>query len=179
MPPRRSADAAAAGANPDGAHVSALPPALLLAVLGCLPVHVRLRCREVNRGWRDALNDPAAWAVIDLTADSGGVAAAAVTDALLRAACARADGALSTLNVSGCDKITHEALRAVLAAHGASLRSLVAHDLPHLCQVHENPAFDTTPTVTVMLEQLLAAAPLLEALECDACVFVCLHRRAA
>jgi hypothetical protein len=34
---------------------------LLLEVLRRVRVDVRLRCREVCRGWRDALDDPAAW----------------------------------------------------------------------------------------------------------------------
>jgi hypothetical protein len=79
MPPRRSARAApekpspAYRPNPEAA-AAALPPAALLPVLDGVPVDTRLRCREVCRAWRDALADPAAWAVVDLSADTGPLA---------------------------------------------------------------------------------------------------------
>jgi hypothetical protein len=48
------------------------------------------------------------------------------TDALLRAAAARACGGLHSLDVTGCTAITHEALRAVAAANAGALRALRA-----------------------------------------------------
>lgn len=42
-----------------------MPPPLLLEVLRRVRVDVRLRCREVCRSWRDALDDPAAWRKLD------------------------------------------------------------------------------------------------------------------
>jgi hypothetical protein len=51
--------------------VAALPLALLLEVLSRLPVDCRLRCAEVCRAWRAALNERSLWTRLDLTAASG------------------------------------------------------------------------------------------------------------
>lgn len=95
-----------------------------------------------------------------------------MSDALLRAACARARGALHTLNVSGCKALTHGALRAVLRAHAATLRRVVAYDLPYLCTFK---VVIERKSATDHLKELLTAAPRLEALECDARVGDCTY----
>jgi hypothetical protein len=103
--------------------ISALPHALLLEVLSRLPADSRLRCREVCRAWRTALNERSLWLRLDLSPASG-VARAAAKKGLLRAAAARAGGQLETLDVSGCHTITSDALLEVVRANSASLRQL-------------------------------------------------------
>jgi hypothetical protein len=123
---RAMADAAAA-VDDDDAPPSALAPlplALALTIFAQLPVDARARCACVCRGWRAALADPALWTRLDVSRTSG--VTAAVTDALLRGAAARAGGALQTLDVSGCSRIWRAALRAVVTAHGGTLRELRA-----------------------------------------------------
>jgi hypothetical protein len=79
------------------ARFSSLPHAVQVHIFGLLPMDVRLRCIEVCRGWRLALQDTAAWRHL------------AVPDCeytgvnpylLLRAALARTGGQLETLDVS-------------------------------------------------------------------------------
>lgn len=65
---------AAPNPNPPPCSLAALPLVLLRAILLCVPVDTRLRCREVCCGWRDALSEPALWAAVDLSAQPGGVA---------------------------------------------------------------------------------------------------------
>ena len=43
-----------------------LPHDLVALIFRLLPVDTRLRCREVARGWRDALEDHRLWAELDL-----------------------------------------------------------------------------------------------------------------
>jgi hypothetical protein len=104
---------------------SALPHALLLAVLALLPVDQRLRCREVCRGWHAALEDRSQWARLDLSAGSG-VAAAHLENAagLLAAAALRAGSQLRSLNVAGCRFLDSDALRGVVGGSAATLREL-------------------------------------------------------
>ena len=40
----------------------ALPTPLALRIWGAVPCDARLRCREVARGWHDALAEPRLWA---------------------------------------------------------------------------------------------------------------------
>jgi hypothetical protein len=77
----------------------------------------------VCRGWRAVMRERSLWLRLDLSEASGGLARPA-TDALLRAAAARADGQLHSLDASACQLITHEALLAVLAANAGALRQL-------------------------------------------------------
>jgi hypothetical protein len=111
MPPRR-----------EDASLATLPHALLQHILARLPLDQRLRCAEVCRGWRAALQERSLWAELDFSPTSG--VAHAVTDALLRAAAARAAGCLRLLDVTECKAITHEALLGVVAANGGALREL-------------------------------------------------------
>jgi hypothetical protein len=116
---------AAARAAPPATTIAALPHALLARVFACLPVDARLRCCEVCRGWRHVLaTEHSLWTALDLSETSG--AMEYVTDALLRAAAAKASGALETLDVSGCDGISHEALLEVVTVNAASLLEMRA-----------------------------------------------------
>jgi hypothetical protein len=103
-----------------------LPLALALVIFfALLPVDQRmLRCAEVCRAWRDALAERSLWTLLDLSKASGGLARPA-TDALLRAAAARAGGQLQFLDVSDCEEsITHACLLAVLVANAGALGAL-------------------------------------------------------
>ena len=74
-----------------------LPFDLAALVFLLLPVDTRLRCREVARGWRDALEDHRLWEELDLSRASG----VKRSPALLRAASLRAHGHVRTLDLSG------------------------------------------------------------------------------
>jgi hypothetical protein len=124
MPPRHSARVAAV-AERESSALPALPHALVLLIFALVPVDQRLRCAEMCRGWRAVLRERSLWLRLDLSAASGGLARPA-TDALLRAAAARADGQLHSLDVSACQLITDEAVLAVLAANAGALRQLRA-----------------------------------------------------
>jgi hypothetical protein len=163
----------AAADDDDHAPPSALAPlphAVVLSIFAQLPVDERARLALVCRGWRAALADPALWTRLDVSRTSG--VTAAVTDALLRGAAARAGGALRVLDVSGCSRIWRAALRAVVTVHGGSLRELrVCHGV--CADLHLN---HLTGEVSLMLslgdaESLLRAAPQLHvfdaAVDCD------------
>jgi hypothetical protein len=136
--------------------LASLPHALLLRVFAALPADVRLRCAEVCRGWRDALSERSLWTRLDLSKTSG--VAHRVTDALLRAAAAKACGALQALHISGSRHVTHTALLAVVTANAGALRELDAGD----CRYDNGHLF-----VQTELEALLRAAPHLQALLAD------------
>jgi hypothetical protein len=99
-----------------------LPHALVLHILSLLPVDARLRCAEVCRSWRAALEERSLWLRLDLSA-SGVSPKREATDVLLHAAAAHARGQLQALDMRGCTRVTCEALLAVLTANGA-LREL-------------------------------------------------------
>ena len=134
-----------------------LPQALVLHILWRLPADSRLLCAAVCRGWRAALADPRAWTRLDLSPSSGLCHRA--SDGLLRAATARARGGLSFLDVSGCDGVSEECLRAVLADSAASLTQLRAWHVD-----------DGEVLRVKQVEALLRAAPHLAALHTN--VFV-------
>jgi hypothetical protein len=146
-----------------------LPPALVAAIFALLPVDARARCAAVCRGWRCALDDGAAWASLDLSPLGVDAPAprARITDALLTAACARARGALRSLDVRGCVDVSYETLLAAVAANGASLRRLVAGD----------GCFDDQILEFADVTALCAAAPRLETLAapviCDTLAEAC------
>jgi hypothetical protein len=100
------------------------------------------------------LSDRSLWTRLDLSAASG--ITRAVTDALLRAAAARAGGQLQILDVTGCSGIDLDSLRAVLAANAGALRELHA--------VGATTAQATLGLASNEVEPLLRAAPLLQAL---------------
>jgi hypothetical protein len=115
---------------PVAATFASLPPALCAHVLARVPADARARAAAVHTSWHAALAHRAAWARLDLSA-SGGVTLR-VTDGVLRAAAARAGGALTELDVSGCTALSVDALSGVLAANAGALRTLRAGGLePH------------------------------------------------
>jgi hypothetical protein len=120
MPPGCS-DQLEAAVAPVGNPFAALPHALALAVCALLPVDQRLRCAEVCRGWRALLSDVGLWLRLDLS-PAGGVARA--SDALLRAAAARAAGGLQALDLTGCRRISLHAVCLVAAQNAGALAEL-------------------------------------------------------
>jgi hypothetical protein len=156
MPPRRSSRLQAAAA-PARDPFAALPHALLLALFALLPVDQRLRCAEVCRGWHALLSDASLWLRLDLS-PAGGVARS--SDALLRAAAARAAGSLQALDLTDCSRISPHAVRLVAAQNSGALAELcVGASLPSHFSGSLRPA---------ELEQLLRAAPQLRVLEAAA-----------
>jgi hypothetical protein len=88
-----------------------------------VPVDTRLRCCEVSAGWCDFLaTERSLWTALDVSPSSG--VTHAVTDALLRCAAAKAGGALTALDVSGCEQLSHAALLDVLNDNADSLLEL-------------------------------------------------------
>ena len=75
-----------------------LPRCFVRAVFVLLPVGARLRCCEVSRAWRALLADTSLWSSIYLSITSG---VARFSEALLRAAAAKAGGQLRVLNLTG------------------------------------------------------------------------------
>ena len=88
---------AQARASPDTV-LSPLPHWFVHAVLLLLPVDTRLRCCEVSRAWRALLADTTLWTRISLRASTG---VARFSEALLRAAVAKAGGQLRALDITG------------------------------------------------------------------------------
>ena len=101
----------------------ALPRPLAHATFALLPVDTRLRCVEVNRAWRALLADTSLWSYLDLGIDSG---CTRFSEALFRAAVAKAGGQLRVLKVIGREVSTPTILDA-LASNAASLMLLVAN----------------------------------------------------
>jgi len=150
--------------------LATLPTDLVHLVFMLLPVDARLRCREVCRGWYAFLSDAALWRVCNLSTRSGVVARR--TPALLHAACALAQGTLQVLDVTGWrglfDDVEEEdetysrvtVLLPVLQANADSLVELRTWE----CCDPVNDFFLSTADI----EALLAAAPRLRLLLCDA-----------
>jgi len=141
-------------------------PELVSAIFALLPVDSRLRCREVCRGWRAFLADARHWQVLDLSLSSG---VARRMLALLCAASERTRGTLRELDVSGWyqmpvgegeDELDSVQLLPLLRANAASLLKLRAWK-----PVDSGEGYLTS---TTGVEDLLAAAPRLRLLECDA-----------
>jgi hypothetical protein len=144
----------AGGAQVACLTLSSLPPALLCEVFAHTPVDARARCAAVCKAWREVLLERSMWTRLDLS-PAGGVALARVTDALLRAAAAKARGGLTALDVSGCGRLAHETLLEVVTANAGALTELRQQLL--------------TDTVTAeQVEALLGAAPLLRVCHADA-----------
>jgi len=146
--------------------VAVLPIDVASLVFALLPMDSRMCCREVCCGWRAFLADARHWQVLDLSLSSG---VARRTLALLHAACELAQGELRELDVSGWYRMPvgegEEVLRnaqllPVLLANADSLL-----ELRTWWPVH---SLGNRSTTTAEAEQLLAAAPRLRLLECDA-----------
>jgi hypothetical protein len=136
------------------ASFASLPEALALSIFTLVPAETRLRCREVCKPWRDgALKDgSAAWAHLVLRTDHEEPDPEVDDSSLLRAAAARAHGALEVLDVRRCEYMS-DVLLQVVAANAATLREL---HTSFLWLVDNNKA-----------EALLHAAPLLRVLHTD------------
>ena len=117
---------AVAAAEPHAARCwfAALPHSLLVNILARLLPRARARCATVCRAFRDALEDPAAWAVLDTSRgerpfrDDKGFTAEA-----LRAAAARARGALRVLDLNDLS-VPDDAVLGVLTSNAAALREV-------------------------------------------------------
>jgi hypothetical protein len=184
MPPRRSVlvagvaererEARSACILAVGQHaapaLAPLPLALVLHLLSLLPVDTRLRCAEVCRSLRAALEERSLWRRLDLSA-SGVSPTLAVTDVLLHAAVARARGELVTLDLTGCKRVTSDALLAAVTANGGALRDLRVCGVKGRLGVHIRPIFTdalgTDALDTDALEALLRAAPRLDVCDAD------------
>jgi hypothetical protein len=151
--------AAAAPVVDDFFPFGALPRALALKIFAALPADTRLRCAEVCREWRAMVAERSLWTRLDLSATSG------VTHrgwrgrpALLRAAAAKAGGALQALDVYGVLErlLNDDTLREVVAANAGALREL------RCLKAQRFPGL-TVP----QLEALLSAAPLLRVCEAE------------
>jgi hypothetical protein len=127
--------------------LASLPRALQCEVFARVPVDARARCAAVCKAWCEVLLERSLWTRLDLS-PAGGVAEERVTDALLRGAAAKARGGLTALNVTGCDRLTHDALLEVVTANAGALTEL------HACR-------SGVLTTTEQVEALLVAAPLL------------------
>jgi hypothetical protein len=102
--------------------VPPLPHALVLYIFSLVPLDQRLRCLEVCKGWYATLNERSLWTRLDLSATAG--LARPATDALLRAAAARAGGQLEALHLTDCVAITHDALMRVVRGNADTLTEL-------------------------------------------------------
>jgi hypothetical protein len=136
----------------------ALPLVLLQSVLARLPVDARARACVVCRAWNAALAERSLWARLDLSPTSG--ITVAVTDAVLRAAAARAGGQLEALDLSDCI-IDFDAVLDVVNASGATLRTLC------LCDSPNKTGAERTVLECVQVEAFLGAAPQLRVFDLD------------
>jgi len=142
-------------------ELTSLPNSLLSLIFLLLPVDDRLRCREVCRAWRDFLSDYSLWTLCDLGPRSG--VAARARGSLLAAASARAAGRLASVDVSACDQLEEGDLPAVAAANGGSLLELRAWG----CAPNANAGPGWRYFETARIQEILAAAPQLRALQAD------------
>jgi hypothetical protein len=155
----RSARVVAAGECAAPALAS-LPLALVLHILSLLPVDARLRCAEVCRSWRAALEERSLWTRLDLSV-SGVSPKREATNALLRAAVARARGELVALELGDSKRVTFDALLAAVTANGGALRELRTQSI----WSPDNEG--SYPLDTDALQALLRAAPRLAVWEAD------------
>jgi hypothetical protein len=145
-----------------------LPPNLLTECLRRLPVDPRMRCAEVCRAWHTALRPSGLWSRLEFSPASG--VTARVTLDLIRAAVARAAGALVALDLrclrgadfddDGHTGLTAEGVVQLVKDNAGSLRELFA-----LAWWDEDLEALFTPTD--FIEQLHLAAPQLTALHVE------------
>ena len=125
-----------------------------------LPVVAQLRLASTCKAWHAALAR-CPCPRVDLTA-AAGVCAETVTDEVLRAAVARAQGRLESLDVWNCVSLSATALFAELTANAATLRELRAG---HTSGEADDGAADTAELTCAAVTQLLSQAPLLRVLD--------------
>jgi hypothetical protein len=149
---------------------SPLPRALAEAlelIFASLAVDARLLCAAVCPAWRALLTQRRSlWARLDLLPTSG--VTSRVTDALLKAAAARAHGGLCVLDVSGCGHISFATLLDVVTVNSAALCELrMRSPFSKAEEAQERLAYavgNERVRVCDALEELLRAAPQLRAL---------------
>ena len=146
----------AAAAERAASALAPLPKPLALRIFAALPADACARCACVCRAWRDAVADESLWLHLDLTR-AGGVPLSLATDAVLRAAAARAGGRLQRLAVEASEHLTWDGVLNVATANAASLREL---------RLDGRPDDDEWLSVDD-LKALLRAAPALTACELD------------
>jgi hypothetical protein len=153
MPPRRSARA---GAVVERTCSALAPLSLPLAqrVFAALPVDARARCALVARGWHASLKERSLWTRLDMRGMSCKNA-----DAALRAAAARAGGALLALDVADVHAISDAAILDVVSANGGTLREL--------CILRCNQRPQDARGRLEAVEALLRAAPQLQTFRAD------------
>jgi hypothetical protein len=156
MPPRRSARVAAVTELAEGGVFARLPLPLALHIYSLLPADARARAACVCRGWCAALSELILWTRLDLSPSSG--VRVVVTDAVLAVAARKARGQLAALNVFDCDRLTFDAVLAVVRANAGALRELRAGTLEHGTELILGAG---------RVEQLSLAAPQLTALHAD------------
>lgn len=139
--------------------IDALPPALLVEVLVCVPLRDRVRCAVVAKRWAALLSDAAFWSRLDFE----GVTSPLLTDVLLLTLCRRAGGCLLSLD------LTASACAGSLAAHpgflrrffdenmGAQLETLLVQPLPERCD--SQPAPSLRFLTCALADKLAAACP--------------------
>jgi len=146
--------------------VDVFPIELASLVFAQLPVDSRLRCREVSPAWRAFLSDTRFWQVCDLSLTSG---VERRTPALLHAASERAQGTLRELDVSGW---YNEKVRdGEVALGNAQLVPIIEANAASLLELRAWKPVDSDEggiATASVIEELLAAAPRLRLLECDA-----------
>jgi hypothetical protein len=128
----------------------ALPEPVFRILFLALPVDERARAACVCRSWRAFLADPSLWQVLDLT-PAGGVAAARVTENLVRGAVARAAGYLRVFRLSRAIRL-NALLIDVIVNHGAELEEVEADVFLRIAELGSRAA-------------VFAAAPRLQALD--------------
>jgi hypothetical protein len=162
MPPRE-----ADGAEREVLCLASLPHALVLFIFSLVPVDQRLRCLEVCKGWYATLHERSLWTRLDMSATAG--LARPATEALLRAAAARACGQIQALHLTDCVAITHEVLLAVARANAGTLTELRMEG--------SGGRYAGVLTFIREVEEVLGAAPRLRLLAADVyCTFAVAHR---
>ena len=130
--------------SPRFLDLNALPRPLAFAIFALLPADQRLRCSEVSRAWRALLADTSLWTCLNLS----GIR---FSEALFRAAVAKAGGQLRLLDVTGhgtrCTSFfPMPILLDALASNAATLKRLLTNCFPWYTAAE--------------VEQIVEAAPL-------------------
>jgi hypothetical protein len=146
-----------------GASFDALPEPVFRVLFLALPVDERARAACVCRSWRAFLADPSLWQVLDLS-PAGGVAAARVTENLVRGAVARAAGQLRTLSINDDPDWLHIAfLVELIESNGAELQQVNAGVWLSTAQLRN--VFAAAPRLQVLngrvMDQCTALLPVL------------------
>lgn len=141
------------------------------AVFLILSLREQLRARGVSRAWRDFLNDPKLWQVVDLQSE----AQARDVSALLHAVSSRAAGQMRSLDVSDCSSLSVEDLANVARASRRTLSSLHCVNVQRCCcdlevsrvspLMRAHSRWGDRPVDVAAVRRLLRAAPRLERLD--------------